>query len=118
MTDKLTPKKVLEKWQMEISDCRDSRGIKDRQIEDELPDDLATALEETLAWCRGAMDMHPDLEAVEFVVYRQFICPKCFTEFEDPDPLNLFPHGLLCPECKRHSSLVGVIHPQQIMRKK
>lgn len=41
---------------------------------------------------------------------REFICPKCGTEFADPDPAKPYDAGILCPECP--GMLKGVIHPE------
>ncbi len=49
---------------------------------------------------------------------RELVCPRCHTQFADPDPKKEFPAGIICPECSRRnkesgvSGLVGVIHPQ------
>jgi len=46
---------------------------------------------------------------------RIFICPKCDTEFEDPNPSKDYSNGILCPECK--GMVKGVIHPEKCIRK-
>jgi hypothetical protein len=47
---------------------------------------------------------------------REFVCPRCETAFEDPDPTDKFENGIICPECKKHNNggLVGVIHPRAV----
>lgn len=47
---------------------------------------------------------------------REFVCPRCETEFADPDPKDEFKNGIICPECRRTSEggIVGVIHPRAV----
>lgn len=59
------------------------------------------------------MDCPHCVEATE--EYREFICPKCGSEFADPDPTKPFEAGILCPECT--GGLKGVIHPRIIKRR-
>lgn len=47
------------------------------------------------------------IDAVE--TYREFICPKCGCEFEDPNPQKEYDAGIMCPECP--GPLKGVISP-------
>ena len=64
-------------------------------------------------WDRSEILSHVSRMLVDIAAkrtYRELICPKCGSEFEDNG--KDYPHGLICPECSdRGYTIVGVIHP-------